>query len=66
MKQFFSILSFFAISVGLYFKFFYDIPDAQELINFYVSWFLIIAGISGLLITIFWRSPKKFRHNDND
>ncbi len=65
MKQFFSILSVIIVGAGVYLKFFYDVPDAQESINFFVSWFLIIVGIAGFLITIFWSSPKHTHNNDH-
>ena len=56
MKQVFLFLSLVVISVGAYLKFFYDVPDSQEQINFFVSWFLIIVGISSLLINLFWKT----------
>jgi len=54
MKQIFFFISFAVLGLGLYLKFFYDVPDAQETINFFVSWFLIIVGISSMLINLFW------------
>jgi hypothetical protein len=56
VKQVFLFLSLVVISVGAYLKFFYDVPDSQEQINFFVSWFLIIVGISSLLINLFWKT----------
>jgi hypothetical protein len=44
------------IAAGAYLKFIYDVPDNQEQINFFVSWFLIIVGISSLLINLFWKT----------
>ncbi len=56
MKQIFLFISLAVIGVGLYLMYFYDVPDAQAAINFFVSWFFIIVGISSLLINIFWTS----------
>jgi hypothetical protein len=46
---------------GAYFKFLYDVPDSQESINFFVSGFLLIVGIGGALMSLFWQSSKKKR-----
>jgi hypothetical protein len=54
VKQIFLFLSLLVVGVGAYLTFFYDVPDNQEQINFFVSWFLIIVGISSLLINLFW------------
>jgi hypothetical protein len=43
---------------GLYLRLFYDVPDSQEKINFFVSWFFIIIGISSLLINLLWDNKK--------
>ncbi len=56
MKQIFVFLSLLVVGVGAYLKVFYDVPDNQEQINFFVSWFLIIVGISSLLINLFWNT----------
>lgn len=58
MRQVFLFVSLAIIGLGLYLKFFYDVPDAQSTINFFTSWFFIIVGTSSLLINIFWGSPK--------
>lgn len=58
MRSIFLFLSLAIIGTGLYFKFFYDVPDAQESINYFVSWFLIIVGTGSLLINLFWSTPK--------
>jgi hypothetical protein len=58
MKQVFLFISFAIVGVGIYLKFFYDVPDNQEVINFFVSWFLIIIGISSLLMNLFWKTHK--------
>ncbi len=59
MKQIFLFISIAIICIGLYLKLFYDVPDAQEQINFFVSWFLIIIGTASLLINVFWNHKKK-------
>jgi hypothetical protein len=58
MKQILLFISLAVIGAGLYFKFLYDVPDSQENINFFVSWFLIIIGVASLLINLFWKTPK--------
>ncbi len=59
MKQIFFFVSLFVIGIGVYLKFFYDVPDSQESINFFVSWFLIIIGASSLLINLVWDTSRK-------
>jgi hypothetical protein len=59
MKQIFLFISLIVIGIGAYLKFFYDVPDSQEAINFFVSWFLIIVGIASLLINLFWTTSKQ-------
>jgi hypothetical protein len=59
MKQIFLFISLAVIGAGLYLKFFYDVPDSQEAMNFFVSWFLIIVGLSSLLINLFWQTPRQ-------
>lgn len=61
MKQVFLFISLAIVGVGIYLKFFYDVPDNQEVINFFVSWFLIIIGISSMLINLFWKTQKSRR-----
>jgi hypothetical protein len=58
MKQILFFISLAVIGAGLYFKYLYDVPDSQEAINFFVSWFLIIVGLASLLINLFWKTPK--------
>lgn len=58
MKQIFLFISLIVIGAGIYLKYFYDVPDSQVEINFFVSWFLIIVGISSLLINVVWQTPK--------
>jgi hypothetical protein len=54
MKQVFYFISIALIGLGIYLKYFYDVPDVQETVNFFVSWFLIIIGASSLLINLSW------------
>jgi hypothetical protein len=46
------IIVFLAILIfgGLYFKFLYDVPDGEEVINNGVSWLLVVSGTIGLMI----------------
>jgi hypothetical protein len=48
------LLSVVALAIGLYLKFFNDVPDSQEQINFFVSGFLIILGIGSALMNAVW------------
>jgi hypothetical protein len=64
MRQIFLFVSLAVVGFGLYLKFFYDTPDDQITINFFVSWFLIIVGSSSLLMNLFWSSKKKQRNLD--
>ena len=59
MKQIFQFVSLAVLGFGIYLKFFYDVPDSQIQINFFVSWFLIIVAVASLLMNLFWSSPKK-------
>jgi hypothetical protein len=52
-------MSLAVLGFGLYLMFLYDVPDSQEKINFFVSWFLIIIAISSLLINFFWDTKKR-------
>jgi len=65
MRQIFLFVSLAVIGFGLYLKFFYDTPDEQIIINFFVSGFLIIVGISSLLVNLFW-SPRKKQRSSNE
>jgi hypothetical protein len=62
MRQIFLFVSLAVIGFGLYLKFFYDTPDEQITINFFVSWFLLIVGASSLLMNLFWSKKKKQRN----
>jgi hypothetical protein len=59
MRQIFLFISLAVLGFGLYLKFFYDVPDSQIQINFFVSWFLIIVAAASLLMNLFWSNPKK-------
>lgn len=59
MKQIFIFISLALLGFGLYLRFFYDTPDEQIAINFFVSWFLIIVSTSSILINLFWSAKKK-------
>jgi hypothetical protein len=59
LRQIFLFLSLAVIGLGLYLKFFYDVPDSQAQINFFVSWFLIIVGSASLLINLVWNRSKR-------
>ncbi len=54
MRQIFLFISLAVLGFGFYLKFFYDVPDSQAQINFFAGWFLIIVGVAGILINIFW------------
>lgn len=65
MKQIFFFISLAVLGFGIYLKFFYDVPDAKETINFFTGGLFIIIGIASLLINLFWSSPKKLnKHHE--
>lgn len=59
MRQIFFFIALAVLGFGLYVKFFYDVPDNQATINFFVSGFLIIIGIASILMNVFWGITKK-------
>ncbi|MDD5673977.1 MAG: hypothetical protein PHC61_07440 [Chitinivibrionales bacterium] len=59
-------ISMAVIGGGLYLKFFYDVPDSQTQINFFVSWFFIILGVGGVLVDIFWEKSVDHENRDKD
>ena len=59
MRQVFLFVSLAILCFGLYLRLFYDVPDSQEKINFFVSCFFITIGISSLLINLLWDTKKK-------
>jgi hypothetical protein len=66
MKQIFLFVSLVVIGAGLYLMYFYDVPDSQLSINFFVSWFLVIVGCSSLLINLFWSTKPKDRNRQSE
>ncbi len=65
MKQIFLFISLAVIGVGLYLMYFYDVPDSQVSINFFVSWFFVIVGVSSLLTNLFWTTKPKPKNPDH-
>ncbi len=57
MRNIFYFISVALVGFGFYLKYFYDVPDVQEAVNFFTSWFFIIIGIASFLINIFWSEP---------
>ncbi len=66
MRQVFLFISFAITGLGIYLKLFYDVPDSQETINFFTSWFFIIVGISSLLINLSWNYRKKNSNKNSE
>ncbi len=62
IKQTFIFISLAIIGYGFYLNLFYDVPDAQMTINFFMSWFLIIVGVSSLLVNLFWGKSKRNKY----
>jgi len=46
----------------------YDVPDGEEITNMWVSWFLIIFGVIGILASTLWkkRDPLSITDPDDD
>jgi FtsH-binding integral membrane protein len=59
MRQVFFFIALALVGFGLFLKLFYDVPDAQETVNFFTSWFFIIVGGAAALIVLFWSKRKK-------
>jgi uncharacterized membrane protein len=59
MRRALAIVSLAVLAAGAYLALLYDVPDSQERINFFVSWFLIIVGVGSLLANLFWTSPRR-------
>src|SRR5437867_4065964 len=51
---------------GLYFKFLYDVPDGEEIINNWVSWLLVVSGTIGLMITGLWKTRNPLEEYQQD
>ena len=64
MRQIFLFVSVAVMGFGLYLKFFYDTPDEQITINFFVSWFLIIVGAASLLMNVAWTTSKERKNKE--
>jgi len=60
-----AILSLLLIFGGMYFKFLYDVPDAEGSTNLWVSWALIVLGIIGIMASALWkiRNPLEIRED---
>jgi len=57
-KHLAGILSALLILTGIYLMFFYDVPDSEEVTNMWVSWFLLILGIIGLVVSSLWKKRR--------
>jgi hypothetical protein len=66
MRQILLFISIAVIGGGLYLKLFYDVPDSQTQINFFVSWFFIIIGVGSLLVNIFWGNTGDKENRNRD
>lgn len=64
MRQLFLFISLGVLGFGIYLWQFYDVPDSQIMVNFYVSRFLAIAGAASILMNLFWSSPKKRKREE--
>ena len=67
IKYLIAVLEAILIFGGLYFKFLYDVPDGEEITNMWVSWFLIIFGIIGIMVSALWqkRNPLELDSDDD-
>ena len=59
MRQVFFFIALALVGFGLFLKLFYDVPDTQETVNFFTSWFFIIVGGAAALIVLFWSKRRK-------
>jgi FtsH-binding integral membrane protein len=59
MRQVFFFIALALVGFGLFLKLFYDVPDAQETVNFFTSWFFIIVGGASALIVLFWSRRRR-------
>lgn len=55
-----AILSLLLIFGGMYFKFLYDVPDAENTTNLWVSWALVVLGIIGIMASALWKVRNPF------
>ena len=60
-----AILSLLLIFGGLYFKFLYDVPDAEGPTNLWVSWALVVLGIIGIMASALWKARNPFETKEN-
>ena len=65
IKYFVVGLCILLIVGGLYFKFLYDVPDGQEKTNNFVSWLLVVIGITGMMIAALWKSKNPLTSFEN-
>lgn len=66
IKYFVAALCALLIFGGLYFKFLYDVPDGEEKTNSLVSWFLVVIGVIGIMLTALWRSRNPLESYTNN
>ncbi|MBU6427238.1 hypothetical protein KGQ27_03330 [Patescibacteria group bacterium] len=61
MRYIFYAISIAVLCFGWYLEFIYDVPDSQITVNFFTGWFLVVIGVSSLLINLFWTEPNRPR-----
>jgi uncharacterized membrane protein len=66
IKYLITILSAILIFGGLYFKFLYDVPDGEDITNMWVSWFLIILGVIGIIVSALWKKRNPLEVDSGD
>jgi hypothetical protein len=66
IKYLIMILSAILIFGGLYFKFLYDVPDGQDLTNMWVSWTLVVLGVSGIIVSSLWKKRNPLAVEEED
>jgi hypothetical protein len=66
IKYFVAVLCALLIFGGLYFKFLYDVPDGEEKTNSLVSWFLVVSGVIGIMVTGLWRAKNPLESYSNN
>jgi hypothetical protein len=59
------IMSALLIMAGLYLKFVYDTPDAQDKTNRLASWATVVAGIGGVMAGLLIRPKNPMETGDN-
>jgi hypothetical protein len=58
MRYVVAVVSVVLILGGIYAKFFYDVPDVQEVTNMWVSSFLIVIGVVGIALSLLWKKKR--------